>query len=376
MVILIVLLILGASLIERAQTAVDRASARNRQERAFQLAEAGIEKALWDLNQPNGWITYAGDSDLGLQGGTVDVVVSPPPSARGEFTSTVTVISTGVIPSAQVGRTHSCAIRMVTHKDVNYFKYAIFGSEEVSIGNGTVELITDSYASDSGDYGGTNIAAAGDIATNSTNANAIYVLPQGEVNGDLYVGAGAADPTACVDNKGTVSGTITTLDGPQPLPSIPSVPVDAIELGDIWLENDEQLVLDAGVYHATDLEIFGSASLVCNGVVTIYIDQSTDGGSPDVRIAGNGIANTSQIPANLTVFCLDDVVSVEFSGNAAFYGGLYAPNADIVLNAGHVYGSVVGRTVTLNGSNAGLHYDEALYDMTDPNAVMRSWEVL
>jgi hypothetical protein len=113
----------------------------------------------------------------------------------------------------------------------------------------------------------------------------------------------------------------------------------------------------------TDLDVFGNASVVCNGKVVIFLDQSTDGATPDVRIGGNGIVNTSQIPANLVLYCSDDVV-------------IYAPNADIVLNAGDVFGALVGRTVTLNGVNSAVHYDTALRDNVSPYALMRSWEVL
>ncbi|MDH4179761.1 MAG: hypothetical protein OEV33_04565, partial [Armatimonadota bacterium] len=131
-----------------------------------------------------------------------------------------------------------------------------------------------------------------------------------------------------------------------------------------------------GTYRMTDLDMFGTSKITCNGKVVIYLDQSADASSPDVRIGGYGLVNTSQVPANLVVHCLDDVVSIALSGNAALYGGIYAPKADIVLNSGAVYGSLVGKTVSLNGATATLHYDEALRDNSNPNAVMRSWEIL
>ncbi len=375
MVILAVILILGASLMERAQTAVDRASARNRQERAFQLAEGGIQKALWELNQPNGWLLYPGDSDLSLQGGTVDITVSPPPSQRSVFTDTVVVVSTGLLPSAQVGRTHSCAVRMITHKDARYFEYALFGDQSVTVGNGTVTLKADSYTSDDGSYGGTNLGAGANIGTNSAAANAIKILPQGEVHGDVKVGAGAADPNACVDNKGLITGTVSALPVTNVMPNV-LIPSDAVNLGDIWLDLDQELVLNEGVYRMTDLDIFGNARVVCNGKVVLYIDQTSDTLTPDVRVGGNGIVNTSQIPANLTIFCCPDVRTIQVTGNAAIYAGIYAPQADFTLNAGDIYGSIVGKSIYLNGTKANIHYDEALKDHTNPNAVMRSWEVL
>ena len=375
-VILTVILVLGASLIEKAQTSVYRATVDSRLAKSFHFAEAGIHKALWELNQPSGWLIYSGQDDVSLPGGFVDVAISPDPSQRGVFTDTVTVMATGYLPGPAGSQRLPCTIRVITHKDPRYFAYAVFGNDQVTVGNGTVSLKADSYTSDDGSYGGTNVTANADIGTNSTAADAVIIMPQGEVHGNISVGAGAEVPDLCVDNKGLVTGEIVALDGPNVLPSITTVPAGVTELGDVWLEGTDELVLDEGSYHMTDLDMFGSSQIVCNGQVIIYIDMAADGGSPDVRIGGNGIVNTSLDPANLIIYCLQDVVDVTISGNAALYGAIYAPNADVVFNAGEVYGSLVGKTVTLNGSNAHLHYDEALRDHANPRALMRSWEVL
>jgi len=375
LLILTVLFLLGASLIERSIAAVAHAATENRSAKSFQLAEAGVHKALWALNQPNGWLTYTGDSDLDLATGTVDIAVTPPPSQRGVFTESLYIISSAHLPGPNGGQRSPCTIRMITHKDPRYFSYAVFGDQRVTVGNGIVTVKADSYTSDDGAYGGSNVGAKADIGTNSTAADAVTILPQGEVHGNITVGAGAAAPDLCVDNKGTVTGDIAALDVPNLLPSIPSVPPGAIELGDIWLDNTQTLVLDAGTYHMTDLDMFGSSQITCNGQVTLYIDMTTDS-TPDLRIGGNGIVNTSQIPSNLTIYCLEDVVNITVSGNAALYAGIYAPQADIVLNSGELYGSVIGRSVTLNGATAHIHYDQALRDHANPRAIMRSWEIL
>jgi len=375
-VILTVILILGASLIERAQTTVYRASVENRAVKAFHLAEAGIHKSIWELNQPNGWLTYAGESAVELPGGFVDVSITPAPAQRGVFTTYVTVLATGYLPGPGGGMRYPATIRAITYKEPRYFSYAVFGDDRVIVGNGTVELYADSYDSDDGSYDPATAAQDADIGTNSTDADAILIRPLGSVAGDVCVGTGAVSPDLCVDNKGVITGDILAMDNPVPLPGITSVPSGLIELGDVWLEADQQITLNAGAYHMTDLDVFGNAAVVCNGKVVIFLDQSTDGGTPDVRIGGNGIVNNSQIPSSLVLYCTQDVVNIAIGGNGAFYGGIYAPNADITLNAGDVFGAVVGRTVTLNGVNSAVHYDTALRDNISPYAFMRSWEVL
>ena len=374
-VILFVILAIGASLVERSIAAIDRASHENRSAKSFQLAEAGVNQALWSLNQPNGWLTYDGDSNLSLATGTVDIAVSPPPSQRGVFTDTLYIISSAHLPGPNGSQRSPCTIRMITHKDPRYFAYAVFGDEQVTVGNGTVIIKTDSYTSDDGTYGGDNVGASADIGTNSTAADAIKVLPKGEIHGTISVGTGATSPELSVDNKGIITGDIVALDAPNILPSVTTIPPGTIELGDIWIDEDTEIVLDAGIYHMTDLDMFGNAQITCNGEVTLYIDATTDP-TPDIRIGGNGIVNTSQIPSNLTIYCMDDVPIITISGNAAVYAGIYAPQADIILNSGEVYGSLVGKSVTLNGANSHVHYDQALRDHANPLAVMRSWEIL
>jgi len=374
-VVLTVLLVLGASLMEKAQTAVYRTSVSNRGTQSFHLAEAGVQRALWALRQPNGWLTYGGESRIALPGGFVDVSVSPPPSARGVFTDRVTVLATGYLPGPNGAKRHSCTVRAITHKDPRYFEFAVFGTDGVTIGNGIVSVLADSYSSDNGEYGGANVSESADVGTNSTAAGAVKILPQGEVHGNVCVGWGAVVPSACVDNKGLITGTVSALDSANQLPSITSWPAGAVELGDVWLDGSKELVLGEGTYHMTDLDISGSARIVCNGKVVIYIDETSDMSTPDIRIGGNGIVNTSRIPANLILYCASDVTNIAISGNGQFYGGIYAPNAAITLNAGDLYGAVVGRTVTLNGATAKVHYDKALRDHANPNPVVRSWEV-
>lgn len=373
---LTVLLMLGASLMEKAQTALHRATQENRSTRSFHLAEGGIHAALHGLNEPNGWLTYTGESNMAMAGGFFDVAVAPAPSTRGVLTDRLTLVATGYLPGPNGAQRNPCTIRVLTHKDPRYFSYAVFGSDKVRVGNGTVTVMADSYSSDDGAYGGSNVAESADIGTNSTAANAVEILPQGEVHGNVTVGAGACVPSACVDNQGTITGDITALDVPVLLPSVGSIPAGVTELGDVWLDTTDELVLGAGAYHMTDLDIFGNAQITCNGKVVIYIDQASDAATPDIRIGGNGIVNTSQIPANLVLYCCDDVVSITIGGNGTLYGGIYAPRAHVVLNSGEVYGSVVAHTVAMNGATAHLHYDEALRDHASPHAVVRSWEVL
>jgi len=88
--------------------------------------------------------------------------------------------------------------------------------------------------------------------------------------------------------------------------------------------------------------------------VEIYVGGTT------IDISGNGIANDGGIAANLSLYGLPSVTTVELGGNSSFYGGIYAPSAAFKLHGtADIYGSVVGNSISTVG-NFNLHYDEAL----------------
>ena len=376
LLVLTVLFILGSSLIERSQSNLSAASLDSQAARSFHLAEAGIHRALWALNQHNGWLTYGGDDATSLGEGYYQVTVSPSPINRDAVTNNLTINVVGYLPGPNGSQRLPRRIQAVVTKDQRFFKYAVFGRNKVKIGNGTVTVKADSYDSSYGGYGGGNINANADIGTNSTATDAVEILPKGEVHGNITVGAGATAFSTIVNNKGSVTGSISAAQSPVLLPSVRTVPPGATNLGDVYLEGTQTLTLNEGVYYMTDLDVLGSASITCNGKVVIYLSQTSDTGSPDVRIGGNGIINTSGIPKNLVIYCLDDVTNIAISGAATFYGAIYAPQADITLNSGEVHGALVGKTVTMNGATSNLHYDEALYDPANPRAVLCSWREL
>ncbi len=362
LITLVVLLALGASLIERSLSAVDRASVENRSAASFQLAEAGIHRALWALSQPDGWLTYAGESALPLPGGFVDVGVAPAPSERLLSTQRLAIIASGWLPGPNSTRRYPCTVRVLTHWEPNYFDFAIFGGEQVIVGNGRVQA-----------------SAAGnpaDVGTNARKPKSVQIAPGGVVEGNVAVGHDAAVPAACVDNKGVIGGVITNMPDLKYLYSVPGLPPEAVALGSISLSGDAELILDAGTYHITRLSVTGSAKVTCNGKVIIYLGSEGSTTLTNLTIGGNGIVNTSMVPANLILYCFDNVATIDICGNGTLYGGVYAPKSEVTLNSGDVYGSLVARSVVINGSDSTVYYDENLSDDSKPRAAMRSWEVL
>lgn len=82
------------------------------------------------------------------------------------------------------------------------------------------------------------------------------------------------------------------------------------------------------------------------------------------KIAGNGVLNDNNNAANFYYFGLPSNRSVQFNGNAAFTGAIYAPNADFSLGGGgnstyDFVGASVTKSVKMNG-HFRFHYDENL----------------
>jgi hypothetical protein len=188
------------------------------------------------------------------------------------------------------------------------------------------------------------------------------------------VGLGATAPDLCVDNKGEITGTVSALNSPKIMPSVARVPDGAIKLGDVKV-NGGTLKLGAGVYHLTNLSMAGTGKIECNGKVEIYLGSLGSVKAIQPNIGGQGIANTSQIPSNLLIYCLDNVTNLAISGNGTLYGAIYAPKANIDLNAGDVCGSLVGLSVKINGEDCSVNYYEDLSKDIEPHTAVRSWEV-
>jgi hypothetical protein len=116
------------------------------------------------------------------------------------------------------------------------------------------------------------------------------------------------------------------------------------------------------IYVTGDISAAGNSQVVLGPGVqaTIYFMGNVD-------IGGKGVLNPANQPADLLFYGVhsDSTVPrhVNLGGNGQISAAVYAPEHDVVVNgggsSGHVFGSVVGKTVAMTGVT-NLHYDEAL----------------
>ena len=116
------------------------------------------------------------------------------------------------------------------------------------------------------------------------------------------------------------------------------------------------------IYVTGNISVSGTGQIVVQPGVTatIYFAGNVD-------ISGNGVLNSNNQPSDLMLYGIqpptDTSEHVSIGGNSQITASVYAPGHDVTVNGGgtngHVYGSVVGKTVTMTGVS-NLHYDERL----------------
>jgi hypothetical protein len=211
----------------------------------------------------------------------------------------------------------------------------------------------------------------GDVSTNSGTATGITnvtgavrtdfyeePIPIGEpnwpsinaapsiVNGDATLTASPVQGSASSRYQLTTistsaSQTLTIAGNPDGSPSY----IEIYVTGDISVAGNSQIVLGAGV----------NAKIYFRG---------------NVDIAGKGMVNPSNQPESLLFYGVQPLNTasgvtphVNLGGNGQISAAVYAPDYDVTVdgggNTGHVFGSIIGKTVVMTGVT-NLHYDAAL----------------
>lgn len=140
-------------------------------------------------------------------------------------------------------------------------------------------------------------------------------------------------------------------------------------------------VTDTGNYQMSSLSMSGQSDMLIRGDTVLYVtgDFSMSGQSQitilpgaslriyvggNASLSGNGIMNLAADASKFSFYGLPTCTSMSLSGNAAFTGTIYAPNADLSLNGGgnNTYdcvGAVVVNSAAFHG-HFNFHYDEKL----------------
>ena len=300
----------------------------------------------------------------------VDGNVFTPEIANGNFAQAIT-FTDGKTYQIDVTAVDEAGNQSLVRRNVIYNgipqNFGVFGAKAVSISGGYV----DSYDSTQGAYDeahGSNVS----IGTNSTAKGAINLSGGAVVYGDAYVGP-AGDPAKSITASGgaVIYGTEKVLSMPRNMTprSDPG--------GGTPATFTNGTTLTTGTYRVNSINLSGGGVGTINGNVTIYVTGSLklSGGSQVVilpggsltvylddklNVSGGSIVNETLDPHNLTIYGTSTCTSINYSGNSAFYGVMYAPAAKMTISGGNdSYGSLIANSVNISGG-AAVHYDESL----------------
>jgi hypothetical protein len=349
---------------------------------AISLAEAGIERTIWELNH--------GDITTWSGGGSVRTLdISSFPTSDGNVMGDIeiqvddlvgdfpVVESTGKMPYMGSLTVDKTARVVLERRDVSVslFDYGVFGDEGMELASNAQ---IDSYDSGNGNYDPGNPGTNGHVGTNATHLGCIFLNANAVIYGSAATGPESIPEDIIITQPvSIITGDQQPLPDPKELPTI--IPPEGLTFrGDYILDNGSNGTLsDSGEY--TNFRISNSSTVTVTSEVILYITGEfsmvsntqlliAENASATLYLGGSfvqesntQINNLSMDPCSFMLFVLDSFTGdMEWNSNSDFWGAVYSPKTNVIYNSNaNFYGSVIGKYVDIT-SQANIHYDEAL----------------
>jgi len=380
LLIMLVLLLLGATILQMTVGLKQRTERSYKAIYAVNLAEAGVEKAIWTMNYDD-ISTWNGDESLrqtsfSLADGSVQVKVFNPDGERPVVSSVGSVRFTSFSVSK--------GVRVVLEPEKSpLYRFGVFAGERVVLAS--------------------KVVVEANVGTNGTSTlpgEGAVVLNEGSrVKGNAVCGEGG-NPQAAIQlsQDAAVDGETKSLNEEVKMPSV-VVPELSYSSEDIVVKGS--LEFDAsfsGQY--TSLSITRDSTLTIVGDVTLVVSDLSIGKEATLRIAEGGslriyvdrsiqidntcyINNDSKDATKLLFYGTDNLTGeIEFACRSDFYGAIYLPRVSLSLARDFdSFGAIYAGEILLN-NDVHAAYDEGLSDIawlpTDPQErpkyVVRSWQ--
>ena len=350
---------------------------------AISLAEAGIERAIWELN--HGDISnWEGDSDLrtmiisNFQASSENIIGDIEIRVENPEGESPVVESTGRVPytgSLIVARTARVVLIEESRGPPPIFDYGVFGEDGVEL---SPNAVVDSYDSRDGDYGGLNKGEEGHTGTNAIDFGCIYLNSNAEIHGNALSGPKSnPDEVILTESNAKVYGIKLALFSLKKMPSI-SPPEGLPFRGSYYLDSiHRDTISESGEY--TSFRLRENAKVTITADVVLYISgdfsmkSNTEleieeditvtiylGGSFEQQ-SNTKINNLSKDPAKLVMLGTDSFDGgMEWRSNSSFWGAVYVPRAEVDFSSeADFHGSIVAKFLHLS-SKAKIHFDKAL----------------
>ena len=366
---------------------------------ALNLAEAGVEEAMWAANSAaftsaHGWTEAAGGgavvlsrtTGLDVSQGTAQLHVRV--DAPASTNPVVTALGLVRLPGQ---RDLVKQLRVPLARRALWANGMVAKGSIIFTGNATV----DAYDSDLGPWHATtNRSDQATVATLSTAPDPVDLSSNASIYG--YVATGGSVPD--VGGTGRIYGPTTPAnvkmdptrirgDFSANLPVATTPTGTPVSLGSVsstltlpragdtpgpdgrYLYSASSLSLGGNntvsILGPVDLIVTGNVTVSGNGSLSVGGAGSTNPSlnlyaAATVSIGGNGMINHTDKPTGTTIYGTapdGTTQSINIGGNGSFVGTVYAPNANLVLSGnGGNSGAVIAKTINLSG-NAAFHYD-------------------
>ena len=361
--VVIILLIIGAAVLSLGMHSRSMATRAAAEISARCAADAGLVKALFEMNQKLQVKPWDGSNLPSATESLPNCDAFFSYIVTGDATNGYLIESTGMYGSA----TEKVRCKLVVRSP---FETALFGNRQISLKSGTT---ISAYNMPEG--------KKLKIGTNSILEGMIIARAGVTIDGDVFVGVGG-DPNIVINtkNEAVITGDTYALTEEYSMPQIavPQYLADLPSMGNIL--NSTVLT---GLAKCDSISLYGGEKLVIDGPVYLYVtgsvtfdnfselqivDATTN---PDAYLNlylggafmlqnGSLINNNSADPRKLKIYGLNTALMFQFQVDSIFYGAIYAPLANITLqNSVEVFGSIITRQLTQQVA-ANYHYDGQL----------------
>lgn len=349
LVVTTVMFILSVALISIASTEYLASNASYKKTQALNLAEAGVEKAIRELNQD---FNYTGteDTPIALDTGEFEIAIEGSGSIR-------TITSTGYVPDkTNYKQKKIVKMSLLISSETISFYYALqVGTDGIEMENNSVingnaysngNITGQNNSQINGDaYAVNTISSPKPTVTGAKHAgSAPSVLPtldydywksEANINNDPYIGNYIVNTTVTLGPK-KIQGDLTLNTG-----------ASLTITGPIWVTGNFTMNSNSNMYLDESFGSIGTVFIV-DGTITIASNTNIHSTSATpkgyILIAStSSAANTVTLSSNVTN-CL-----------------IYALNGEMIFNSNAHANAVVAKKFKLSG-NATLDYDTGLAD--------------
>jgi hypothetical protein len=394
---------------------------------AFNLAEAGVDMAVFELN--NMWLIFDWQaSEDGAISRTIDDLAGSGGEAVGDVDIRIfplvgeerIVDSMGKVPFI-ADREVDRSVQVVLQAEYgSIFKFAVFADEGIYMASNTR---IDSY--DTGAalaYDEKTAGANGHVGTNSSTVasagGGIYLSSQDTIYGNVACGAGT--PVGAVDDVIDTHAANTLIEGgkyvlgtpfdmtlnPSASSFVSGLVYDPSHPGLVAGSKGGTTVINSaksGIYDSfvmdvnSKVRIEGDVTLYITGTgqdkgeflmknnTTIEIAQGSSlklilGDTTFTQLSNTAVNNLTKTASNLVILGTEEFTGeMHWNSNTELYGAIAVPEASLHYDSNYdLYGSLVCDYLDFD-ANADIHYDEALGKLDwikggIPGYVVKSWQ--